>query len=303
MASRVRAALTGQRHCTPVGVLGSQASHTRALGSHAEFGAANPQFDEGWRQRVTASVSEYRAQVQGQQHPVAADGLDAPLTSGEILVAMRSLKNGTAPSPATGIPNELLKYGGAPMANMLEALFNAIWASGQPPAAWLQGTIRYFHKSGATDDMSNYRGITLLDVVGKLFHKVLANRLLRHAEERGLLSTAQNAFRRGRSCDEHIFCISQAVQGRQRMAKPTYAFFLDLRKAYDTVWRDGLLYKLWNMGIRGKVWQYVDALYARSERVVSVGGLTSDRILIDLGLAQGDTLSCILFNLFVNDLH
>ena len=90
-------------------------------------------------------------------------------------------------------------------------------------------------------------------MVGKLFHKVLANRLLRHAEERGLLSTAQNAFRRGRSCDEHIFCVSQAVQGRQRMAKPTYAFFLDLRKAYDTVWRDGLLYKLWNMGIRGKV--------------------------------------------------
>ena len=86
------------------------------------------------------------------------------------------------------------------------------------------------------------------------------------------------------------------------MGKPTYALFLDLRKAYDTVWRDGLLYKLWNMGIRGKVWQYVDALYARSERAVCLDGLTSDSVQIDLGLSQGDTLSCILFNLFVNDL-
>jgi hypothetical protein len=47
--------------------------------------------------------------------------------------------------------------------------------------------------------MGNYRGITLLDVVSKLFHKVLANRLVKYAEGKGLLHTAQNAFRRGRS--------------------------------------------------------------------------------------------------------
>jgi hypothetical protein len=93
--------------------------------------------------------------------------------------------------------------------------------------AWMHGTIQNFHKSGAKDDMSNYRGITLLDVVGKLFHQVLANRLLRHAEASGLLPTAQNAFRRGRSCDERIYCISQVAQGRQRMRLPTHAFFLD----------------------------------------------------------------------------
>ena len=93
--------------------------------------------------------------------------------------------------------------------------------------------------------MGNYRGITLLDVVSKLFHKVLANRLVKYAEGRGLLHTAQNAFRRGRSTDDHVYCLSEVVKGRQRGGLPTYAFFLDLSKAYDTVWRDGLLYKLW----------------------------------------------------------
>ncbi len=78
---------------------------------------------------------------------------------------------------------------------------------------------------------------------------MLANRLVKHAESKGLLHTEQNAFRSGR---DHVYCLSEVVKGRQRGGGglPTYAFFLDVSKAYDTVWRDGLqLYKLWNQGI------------------------------------------------------
>jgi hypothetical protein len=76
------------------------------------------------------------------------------------------------------------------------------------------------------------------------------------------------------------------------------AFFLDLRKAYVTVWRNGLLRKLWDMGIRGRMWRYVDALYARSVSVVRVEGQVSQPVEVDLGVAQGDTLSCVLFSLY-----
>jgi hypothetical protein len=139
-------------------------------------------------------------------------------------------------------------------------------------------------------------------VVSKLFHKVLAARMLRYAEDNGLLHTAQNAFRSGRSTDDHIYSLSQVVKGRQRMKLPTYAFFLDLRKAYDSVWRDGLMYKLWNKGIRGRMWQYVYHMYSHTERAVRCGAATSAAFPIHLGLAQGDTLSCVLFNLYINDL-
>jgi hypothetical protein len=124
--------------------------------------------------------------------------------------------------------------------------------------------IQYFHKSGSTAGMANYRGITLLDTLSKLFNKVITNRLLAHAEDAGLLHEAQNAFRPGRSTDQHICTLSQTVRGRchavisalrwqrsscpvahlqyrLRQGKATYAFFLDLKKAYDTVWRDGLI--------------------------------------------------------------
>jgi hypothetical protein len=137
---------------------------------------------------------------------------------------------------------------------------------------------------------------TIPNVVRKLFHKVLANRLLQHAEDNGMLHTAQNVFRKHRSTDDHIYCISQVVRGRQRMHRATYTFFLDLRKAYDTVWQDGLLYKLWQAGVRGCLWHYIDLLYRTSHRTVRVVGHTSAVVDIDLDV------SSILFNIFVNDL-
>ena len=293
---------TGTREGSMAGILTAQAHHTQLLGSQTCFAASNPQFDDDWRSHVADCVQSCRLELTQQPTGTLHDPLGADVSEAEILAAMGALGSNKAPSPATGIPNELLKYGGQPMAAMLRALFNAVWAAGAPPQGWLRGVIQYFYKSGDPEDMANYRGITLLDVVSKLFHKVLANRLLQHAERHGLLHEAQNAFRPGRSTDEHIYCISQAVRGRQRQRKPTYAFFLDMRKAYDTVWRDGLMYKLWQSGIRGRLWHYIDSLYARSYRCARVGGTQSSWVTIDLGLAQGDTLSCVLFNLYINDL-
>jgi hypothetical protein len=84
------------------------------------------------------------------------------------------------------------------------------WGAAALPQVWTTGVIQYFFKSGEPCSMGNYRGITLLlDVVSKLFHKVLANRLVKHAESNGLLHTAQNAFRSGRSTDDHVYCLAQ----------------------------------------------------------------------------------------------
>ena len=169
------------------------------------------------------------------------------------------------------------------MATILRELFNTIWRSGRPPRSWLYGVVQYFYKSGPTEDMGNYRGITLLDTVSKSFHQVLATRLLDHAEAQGLLHTAQNAFRRNRSTDDHIYCLHQVALGRKRLKQQTYCFFLDLRKAYDTVWRDGMMYKLWQAGVRGRLWQYIDALYTKSVRQVGVGDNLSGPVTIGCG--------------------
>jgi hypothetical protein len=132
-------------HCTPEGIVQAQANHTRTLGSKAAFAAANPQFDGEWFEEVTASVATCR-EVAAAEEPAAGPGtLDAPISCADIYDALLTLKNGTASSPVSRIPNKLLKYSGGAMAGILKALFAAVWASGKPPQAWLHGTIQYIH--------------------------------------------------------------------------------------------------------------------------------------------------------------
>jgi hypothetical protein len=198
---------SGQLQCTKQGVLAAQVHHTQQLGSQQQFTQANPQFDDAFLHHVTAEVGSFAELATGAAD--AGDAMNGPITEDEVLEAMLDLNNGKAASPHTGVPNELLKYGGRDMARLLMPLFATVWGAAALPQVWTTGVIQYFFKSGEPCSMGNYRGITLLDVVSKLFHKVLANRLVKHAESNGLLHTAQNAFRSGRSTDDHVYCLTQ----------------------------------------------------------------------------------------------
>ena len=101
------------------------------------------------------------------------------------------------------------------------------------------------------EDPGNYRAITLLSVVGKVFCKILNDRLVQHLDEGQALHEGQAGFRKKRSCIDNVCTLNEIVQGRLREGKKTYAFFLDVQKAYDTVWRNGLWVKLWDLGVRG----------------------------------------------------
>ena len=76
--------------------------------------------------------------------------------------------------------------------------------------------------------------------MGKVFCKVVNNRLVQYLDCGGKLHEWQAGFRVGRSCTDNIYALNEVVQGRLKEGKVTYAFFLDVTKAYDTVWCDGL---------------------------------------------------------------
>ena len=90
------------------------------------------------------------------------------------------------------------------------------------------------------------------------------------------------------------------MQGRLREDKKTYALFLDIQKAYDFVWYDGLWYKLWDMGVKGRMWRVIKKMYESSKNAVLLEGEKSDTFTIEQGVAQGCSLSPILFSVFVN---
>ena len=99
-----------------------------------------------------------------------------------------------------------------------------------------------------------------------------------------------------------VYTLNEIVQSRLREGKKTYAFFLDVQKAYDTVWRNGLWVKLWDLGVRGRMWRVIKRMYEASRSAVLLDGERSASFSVEQGVAQGCSLSPILFSVFINDL-
>jgi len=130
---------------------------------------------------------------------------------------------------------------------------------------------------------------------------VLNSRLSDYCEKNGILVDEQAGFRRNRSTIDQLFILTEVI--KHRRPKPTYCAFIDVAKAYDKVWREGLWYKLWKAGIRGKIWRVLRNMYRKVESSVLLGDTRTDFFEIDVGLRQGCILSPLLFIIFINDLR
>ena len=251
-------------------------------------------FDAEWKEEVESNVSRY-----GSMSELCEDEfLDNEIEKGEIVKCIKNNKTGGS----DGLVGELLKYGGSGMVYLLEQLFSVIWREETVPKQWREGLIVNLFKKGDREVPGNYRGITLLSVVGKVFCKILNNRLVQCLDKGGALHEGQAGFRVNRSCMDNVYTLNEIVQGRFREDKEIYAFFLDVQKAYDTVWRDGLWLKLWDMGVKGRMWCVIKKMYEASRSTVLLEGEKSATFSVEQGVAQGCSLSPILFSVFINDL-
>ena len=105
-----------------------------------------------------------------------------------------------------------------------------------------------------------------------------------------------------RSCVDNRFTLHEIVQGRMREGKCTYACFLDVQKAFDTVWHDGVWFKLWELGVRGRMWTVIKNMYDTTQSAVLLEGEVSEQFNIGQGVAQGCNMLPILFSIFINQL-
>lgn len=197
-----------------------------------------------------------------------------------------------------GLICELLRQGGQALRSAILALLNHCWTTETIPESWTKGTIVSLYKNGAAEDPSNYRGITLLSVFRKLFSTMLKIRLEAHVS----LHESQAAFRPDRGCTDHVYTFARIVRAATKHRTPLYAFFLDIRKAYDTVWREGLMYKLLKKGVTGRLGRVISRLLSGTQARVRFGDRESSYFPISLGVGQGDPLSTILFDIFIDDL-
>lgn len=201
-----------------------------------------------------------------------------------------------------GCINEILKGGEGAMKESLLMLCQSMWREERVPKDWERGIIVPIFKEGEKKNVDNYRGITLLSVVGKLYTSILNERLSKWLEKEKKLVEEQGGFRPGRSTTEQIFILKEVVLGRRRRKKKTFCCFLDIRKAYDTVCREGLWERLWGKGVRGKIWRVIKNLYSEVGSCVRLGEEKTEWFTLDIGLRQGCILSPVLFSVFIDGL-
>ena len=155
-----------------------------------------------------------------------------------------------------------------------------------------------FSKKGEHTDPNNCRGITLLSILGRVFTIILNKRLTKWTESNKIISENQAGFRKGYQTFDHIFTLQTLAEQYINKKQKLFVCFVDFKKAYDLVWRNGLFYKLVKYGISSKIKNMISSLYSNVKSYVKVNDTLSKSFGCSLGLFQGCVLSPILFLLF-----
>ena len=231
--------------------------------------------------------------------------LDFKITEAEIVKGINLLKRGKAPG-TDSITNEMLKAGKSELAPVLAKLFNMILTLGCFPNEWAKSLLVPLFKGGSVHDPSDYRGISLSSCLGKLLCSILNKRLVNFLEENNIYKPNQIAFRTGRRTSDHIFVLQtlldKYVKNNNTKQSKLFVCFVDLRKAFDTVWRDGLLYKLLEQGVGGNFYKVIADMYNKSKVSVKLDEGLTPEFPSNIGVKQGCVISPTLFNLYLNDL-
>ena len=201
-----------------------------------------------------------------------------------------------------GISNRMLRDTAYSSSVSLTDIFNYSLKTGIFPSDWKKANVSPIFKKGNRSEVKNYRPISLLSNVSKVFERLVYNQLYTYLVEGNLLTSKNSGFKKKNSTITQLISLCHKIYKGLDDNKVVSMVFLDASKAFDRVWHKGLLFKLKQLGICQSILNWFSSyLSGRSQRVI-VDGCASSWAPVENGVPQGSILGPLLFLVYTNDI-
>lgn len=216
---------------------------------------------------------------------------------GEII---KNLNNKKSSGPDR-ISNFIIKNQSFTFLVRLNSVINACLALRYFPKEWKMARVIPLPKKGDANDRNNYRPISLVNCMGKILEKVILTKLKEEMTEKNLLPEYQSGFRSKHTCVDAASALRDIIIHSRSRNENVAVCFIDIRKAFDSVWVQGLVWKLNNFGIDPGICKIIESFLSDRTAFVEVADARSEEYKPERGVPQGTVLGPHLYNLFVSD--
>ena len=256
-------------------------------------------FQPVWEQVVTGVVETICSKYEQNVHQLDGIGL---ITCSEVSDALQALKRNKAAGVDRLTPEHLIEAKGV-ASQAIAGCLEEIVRTTKVPDSFKYGLITPVFKGHGADPAKtdNYRDITVQTILCKVFEKILDKRLGEELERADVPSELQFAYRKNRGTLQANFILQEVISANRDLGKTVYVAFLDVRKCFNSIWHDGLLYKLICANVSPRIILTLRNLYREFHVKVKVQGELSSHGRIEQGLKQGGVLSTTLLTLFMDD--
>ena len=267
------------------------------------------QFDDAFYQEINnlyddIKNSNFQPNEEMADKFTSSSALYCPVTPWEITATLKGIHSTAASFDNHEVHQSMLRKLGPNAIYALSKLFTLCLRNGR--WLWNDSKIVFLKKEGKSSysKAGAYRPISISSYVGKLLERILAQRLEIYLNKVGIIDVNQEGFSKGKNTIRYLNRLTVGIKGDIMKKLTVLCLFIDFEKAFDSVWKKGLVVKLWRAGVHGCYLKTIDSfLFSRTVCLLINGFLGPVRDCLDYGLPQGSVLSPILFKFFIMDIE